>query len=208
MVIEKLYIFFGIIITERNIIMISAELEKIQIEEIKKARKELNMTQRELATISNLSQSYLAKLENKKVDPKISTFNKIIRALKKKENKDLKAKDIMTTPLISIEPYYEVKKGITKFKQNNISQMPVIQDNEILGSITEKQLVKRSLKEPILKKEIREVMRDPLPTILKNDPIKKARNLLKDEIGVIVKSDDKPVGIVTRTDILYNSSNE
>ncbi len=188
--------------------MISSQLEEIKIDDIKRTRKELNLTQNELAKISNLSQSYLAKLENKKVDPKVSTLNKIIKALKKKENKDLKAKDIMTNPLISIDPYQNVKSAIVKFKENNISQMPVIQNDEIVGSITEKQLVKRSLKEPILEKKVKEVMREPLPSIPEKISVKKARNLLKDEIGIIVKSDDKPIGIITRTDILYKSSNK
>ncbi len=185
--------------------MISSELKTIKIEEIKKARKELDLTQAQLADLSGLSQSYLAKLENEKVDPRASTLNKIIKTLQKQESREIKAKDVMTTPLISVDPYDKVQKAIKKFKENNISQMPVIRNEKIKGGITEKELVKNSFNQSISEKNVRDLMRDPLPMISKNESINNAKNLLKKEIGIIVVSENKPVGIITRTDILSNN---
>lgn len=49
--------------------------------EIRKIRKELGITQEELAKKAGVTQAYIAKLEAGKVDPRLSTLNRILQAL-------------------------------------------------------------------------------------------------------------------------------
>jgi len=50
-------------------------------EEIKKARKESGKTQWDLAHLTGISQSMIARIETGTVDPKTSTMKKLIAAL-------------------------------------------------------------------------------------------------------------------------------
>lgn len=48
---------------------------------IKKMRIEAGLTQNELARMIGVSQAHIAKIENEKVDPRLSTINKILQVL-------------------------------------------------------------------------------------------------------------------------------
>lgn len=48
---------------------------------IEQARKDMKMTQEELATKIGADKSYISRIENGKTEPKVSTFYKIVEAL-------------------------------------------------------------------------------------------------------------------------------
>ena len=48
---------------------------------IKKLRLEAELTQRELAELAGVSQAHIAKIERRRVDPRLSTINKILQVL-------------------------------------------------------------------------------------------------------------------------------
>ena len=48
----------------------------IDLGEIKKLRKKFGITQKELAEKAGVTQAYIAKLENKQIDPKLSLLTR------------------------------------------------------------------------------------------------------------------------------------
>ncbi|WP_457753881.1 CBS domain-containing protein [Thermococcus sp.] len=171
--------------------------------EIRRIRKELGITQEELARRAGVTQAYIAKLESGKVDPRLSTFNRILEALLQCKKAQLKAKDVMSSPIIAVKPYDGVEKIIKLMNEHNISQVPVIAGNKVVGSVTEKTLVRKSLEyEDIYERKAMEVMEEPFPIVNEEEDIEVVKYLLEEHPAVIVQNKEgKPVGIITRSDL-------
>ncbi|MCD6373115.1 MAG: CBS domain-containing protein [Thermococcus sp.] len=171
--------------------------------EIRKMRKELGITQEELAKKAGVTQAYIAKLESGKVDPRLSTFNRILQALLECKKAQLRARDVMSSPVISVKPYDTVEKVIRIMSEHNISQIPVMAGNKVVGSVTEKSLVRRSLEyEDIYDRKIIEVMEDPFPIVNEEEDLEVVKYLLEDNQAVLVQDrSGKIIGIITRVDI-------
>ncbi|AJC72337.1 inosine-5`-monophosphate dehydrogenase [Thermococcus guaymasensis DSM 11113] len=170
---------------------------------IKKIRKELGITQEELAKKAGVTQAYIAKLESGKVDPRLSTFNRILQALLDCKKAIPKAKDIMSSPVISVKPYEKVENVIKLMNFHNISQIPVISGNKVVGSVTERSLVRRSLEyEDIYERKVLEVMDEPFPIVNEDEDLEVVKYLLEEHPAVLVQDrTGKIVGIITRVDI-------
>ena len=114
----------------------------IDISEIKQIRKQHGLTQTELAQISGVSQSLIAKIESNLIDPSYSNAKKIINTLNEYSHKaKKKAKDLMNNQVISTKPLDTLKVTINKMKKFNISQMPVILDNQCVGYVSESEIL-------------------------------------------------------------------
>ncbi|ASI98476.1 CBS domain-containing protein [Thermococcus celer] len=171
--------------------------------EIRRIRKELGITQEELARKAGVTQAYVAKLEAGKVDPRLSTFNRILQALLECKRAQLKARDVMSSPVISVKPYERVENVIKLMNEHNISQIPVIAGNKVVGSITERTLVRQSLEyEDIYDRKVMEVMEEPFPIVNGDEDLEVVKYLLEERPAVLVQDRaGKLVGIITRVDI-------
>ncbi|MCD6559774.1 MAG: CBS domain-containing protein [Palaeococcus sp.] len=171
--------------------------------EIKRIRKELGITQEELAKRAGVTQAYIAKLENGKVDPRLSTFNRILEALISCKKSKIKAKTIMSSPIIGVKPYEKVEKVIKLMNENNISQVPVLAGSKVVGSITERSLVRKSMDfEDVYERKAMEVMDEPFPIVSEEDDLEIVKYLLEEHPAVIVQNRQGiPVGIITRSDL-------
>ena len=65
---------------------------------LKRLRIEAGLTQRQLAEMVDVSQAHIAKIEKEKVDPRLSTVNRILRVLMEREGK--KCGEIMSHHVI------------------------------------------------------------------------------------------------------------
>ncbi|MCS7105908.1 MAG: helix-turn-helix domain-containing protein, partial [Candidatus Aenigmarchaeota archaeon] len=84
-----------------------------EIEEIEKRRKNLGLTQKKLAAFCGLSQSLIAKIESKKVNPSYSSVKKIFDCLEALEKKSLiTAEQLASTKVIWIKSKEKVSKAI------------------------------------------------------------------------------------------------
>ena len=102
-----------------------------ELSELKKYRKRLNLTQKELAKRANVSQSLIAKIESGKIDPSYTNAKKIFETLSLLEEKiELTARDIMYKRVIYGKSSDTLKDTIQKMRQKNISQMPVLKHNK------------------------------------------------------------------------------
>ena len=176
------------------------------IEDVKKLRKRLGLTQSEVARLAGVSQSLVSQIESGEVDPRLSTLKRIIDTLNEEEReRDVYAEDILVENLIYVSPDDKVTEAANVMWTNYISQLPVIQEGKNLGSISEKAITEEIAKgssRDLVDKAIREIMRDPFPMIGKKTRIEIIISLLQDNLAVLVMEKGKIIGIITNTDVM------
>lgn len=173
----------------------------MELEEIKKIRKKLGMTQTELANRAGVSQSLIAKIESGRIDPTYTKTKKIFTALSEMEKKEeIKAGQIMTNKIISISPNASIKEAIGKMKKSQISQLPVIDDSKLVGLVSESTILDALLNPKC--KEVREVMQEAPPIISKATSVQVVSNLLRHYPMVAVSEEGKLIGLITKSDLL------
>ncbi|MBO3458045.1 cystathionine beta-synthase [Aetokthonos hydrillicola Thurmond2011] len=123
--------------------------------------------------------------------------------------KTIKLQDILIQkkdfpPLVYVNPQDTLSQVIAVMEQLNISQIPVIEDNHILGSLNEAALMKL-LHEGInfSKQKVSEVMSKPLPILNETTDISEAyRVLLSANSAIIIEQNSIPIGLITRSDLI------
>lgn len=172
-----------------------------ELEEIKKIRKSLGLTQTDLAKRASVSQSIIAKIESRNIDPTYSKTKKIFEALSFFENKqELKAADIMNKKIINVKPSENIKDAINKMKKHSISQMPVADEHKTIGLISERILLDALLEDK--GKRVSEIMEETPPIISKQTSIKVVSNLLRHYPIIMVSEGGKLVGLISKSDLL------
>jgi predicted transcriptional regulator len=172
------------------------------ISNLKKIRKQLDITQHNFAKKAGVSQSLIAKIEAGKLDPTYSKVKKIESALEiltKHEQKE--AKDIMARRIISVNYNTKINQVIKLMTQNNISQVPVLDNSHVVGLISESTILTKNPDE--IQNLIAEDIQDyPPPIISINTKIDLIKSLLKYYPLVLVKEKGKLVGLITKSDLI------
>ncbi|MGM5483272.1 MAG: CBS domain-containing protein [Nanobdellota archaeon] len=175
------------------------------IKQIKKLRKKLNMTQAQLAYHANVSQSLIAKLEAGTLDPAYSKVKKIQDTLQTLANTSQRAaKDIMRKEIIKLTPDSSLKITINKMKKHNISQLPVFENNNVVGLISEHFILDALSSGHSLKTPVKKVMSDAPPVISGKAQLPLVIRILKEFPLLIVSDKGKAKGIITKAD-LFNA---
>lgn len=182
--------------------------------EIRARRLELGLTQVQLAKLAGVTQAYIAKIEAGTADPTISIIEKILETLEKtaseKEKtaseKHVTAKEIMATPVISVKPDDKIERAAKLMNSYNISQLPVIDGDAQIGSISEStlmhQLTTGKDMSKLVRRSIKEIMESPFPTVSKDTDVETIYHLLEHGPAVLVVDRGKAVGILTKADAL------
>ncbi len=129
--------------------------------------------------------------------------------LKQNHTKTARVQDALVTkkgfpPLICVSPKDNLICAISRMQEYNISQLPVIEDSKIVGSINEEAIMKL-LHDGInfQEQKIGAVMGKPMPTLNGATDISEAfRLLLAGASGVVVMTDSTPQGVITRSDLV------
>lgn len=171
--------------------------------QLRKLRVDAGLTQQQLAKLVGVSQAHIAKIENAKVDPRLSTVNKVLQVLTEGEGR--KCKDIMTKNVIFAKPDERVLKISKVMMTKAISQLPVVQDDKIIGTVTEESIIK-NLHIDIADEIVEKIMEPPLPCVPEGTSVNMIRPLLEDKPGVLVMSRGDIMGIITRSDLLKTVS--
>ena len=166
---------------------------------IKKMREEAGLTQEKLAKAAGITQAHISKIEKEKVNPTLSTINNIISVLQLNENK--KCKDFVTKKVISVKPQDSVDFAVKLIKKNDISQIPVVEKEICIGSISDKTIL-RNLNKITGSTEVKEIMDEPFPMISSNDTTDIIKTLLEYHQAVLILEKGIVVGIVTKHDLL------
>lgn len=115
---------------------------------------------------------------------------------------ELKAKDIMTRKLVTVEPDEDVSSALGKMQQYDINEVPVVTgDGKILGLINYETLLKR--RSIPMSTKVENVMAFP-PRVNEDMPIMDiAETMLSSGYRAVpVTSRDYIIGIITRTDLV------
>ncbi len=172
-----------------------------ELSEIKKIRKSLGLTQTELAKQANVSQSLIAKIESEKIDPTFTKTKRIFDTLSLLEKKEeIKAEELMNKKVISVGPSENIKESVNKMKKYGISQMPVIEQDNVIGLVSESTLLDALMGSK--SKRIAEIMEETPPTVSKTASIKVISNLLHHYPVVLVSEGGKLAGLITKADLL------
>ncbi|HZO11556.1 MAG TPA: CBS domain-containing protein [Nitrososphaeraceae archaeon] len=178
-----------------------------RIDYIKQGRVKLGLTQRELASLSGISTSMINQIESGRCKPSYDTAKKIFEVLSSQEGKtSLKAGDICSHEVISVQKEEKLEVVIEKMMKNSISQIPVREDSKIVGLVSEDILARKVLesedKKNIHQVPILQIMEPPPPIVDISTPAKALIPLVRFSKCVLVSRKGEIIGIITISDTL------
>jgi cystathionine beta-synthase len=106
--------------------------------------------------------------------------------------------------VVTVAPATPVRQAIRLMTSHDLSQLPVMDGEACVGSVTETQLTTRALEDAkVLDEPVRAVMDAPYPVVAATERVDEIAKLLsKSNRAVLVKSNGHVDGIVTRSDVL------
>ena len=171
----------------------------------KKRRLYLGLSQLKFSKLANMSQSIINKLENGKIDPTFSTILKIEKTLENQENiSNLKARNIMIKNIITISLDSTVFECLTLMRENDFSQLIVMEKEVIKGTIYEKTILDIITKKVDIYSETIKRYLEPSPIIVPIDYSVSELSFIfqnKKTKFVVVGDENKILGIITKSDL-------
>ena len=177
------------------------------MEEIGKRRRLLSMSQKQLANLAGVSQSMIAKIENKNISPSYSKTKAIFDTLESIERRnETKAKDICHGKLVGVQAHEPISRAVRLMRETGFSQLPVFNGDHLVGSVTDKTIVQKLVSSPkpdlASKREIETIMDDAFPMVNEFTPVSMVSALLQYEPAVLVLRRGHVLGIITKADLL------
>ncbi|KXA89238.1 hypothetical protein AKJ57_05620 [candidate division MSBL1 archaeon SCGC-AAA259A05] len=167
------------------------------VKEIKSKRKDLDWSQKELANRAGVSQSLVAKLEQKMNVPNYKSVRKIYETLEKTISTETEtAGDLANPDIVSAKPEETKGKVAEVMKENDFSQLPIKKGEDFVGVVLSKDI--GLARNDVL---VKELMRPTIPIIPENTPREAVAELLKSQNAVLVKG-EQVKGIITSADLL------
>ena len=178
--------------------------------EIKLMRDRLGWTQKKLAQACGVSQSYINKIERSEADPGYRKAKEIFRVLcealanEQDPTKKKTARDIMTRHAGHISSNQTVEEARRIMLKNDYSQLPVIDNGIVKGSITDRRLISllNNTDKARPNQKVSEVMDRKFPVADLDTKLETLRHLLEEYPAVLVNKGNKEFGIVTKHDLL------
>lgn len=172
----------------------------MSVESLQNLRREVKMTQAEVAIEVGVSQSYIARLERGSLDPKLSIVNKIVEVLTSRQSKT--CYDIMTINPVTIEARDPASVAVGLMQKHNFSQIPVLRGTQMIGIITERDII-RNLQHNMSELSVQAVMSpEGVPMIDETTPIDVVTPLFQKYQAILVQNQGRIRGIITRSDLL------
>jgi cystathionine beta-synthase len=118
----------------------------------------------------------------------------------------LSRRDRGAPALVSLATSAMVRQALNLMSTWEVSQIPVIEQEECVGGLTEGTLMTRALAQPaLLDRPVREVMDAPFPVVEATVTVDRlAAMLTRESPAALVQSDGKTIGIVSRYDVLQH----
>ncbi len=157
--------------------------------------------------MTGVSTSMINQIESGRSQPSYETAKKIFESLTKLEGESSShtAGDFCSKDIVKLKPTNTLHDAIKKMHQLSISQIPVFNNSEIVGVVSEDGIVKHlaDIGEVELKKAKLADMMDPVPPIVDYDtPANVLVPLIRYSRCILVSKKSKIVGIITASDTL------
>jgi cystathionine beta-synthase len=106
--------------------------------------------------------------------------------------------------LVSVGPDATLTQAINLMQESDISQLPVIEDGKIIGSLTETKVLSTLVSNPSLRgHNVREFIGKPFPVVNEKMSIENLYKMLDSETSaVIVQRGDNSLEIITKSDLI------
>ena len=168
------------------------------LKSIERRRRTLAITQKQLAMATQVSQSLITKIERGVIIPNYEIACRIFAFLDAAERHEEKlAKDVMHKNVVVVHVSDTISKVISLTKKHRISQLPVLENHVLVGSISTKGLI-----DAPKSGKIKDYITDSFPTINLDMPVSAAKMLLKHHSAVLVMRNNSIEGIITAEDFL------
>ena len=177
-----------------------------------KMRKNLGITQAELAKLTHISRTSILKLEKGQSDLGYSKVKKIFDTLEQIENDrifksnlgGITLEEVHAFPVSHVNADDSVHSVWARMIEKDFSQMVVKNEANIVGSITER-AINQALWDLGVEKanslNVEEIMNPPFPMLDVNTPLFTVIPLLQHTQAVITTRKGETIGIVTNSDI-------
>jgi cystathionine beta-synthase len=108
--------------------------------------------------------------------------------------------------LVTIAPEQTVAEVIELMKKYDIENVPVMNGEGIVGSLSESGLFKKIMSDPEIKNHlVKDVMEKPYPIVPFDITVERLSNLISKETGAVLSKDDSGnYHIVTKYDIIQS----
>lgn len=174
-------------------------------DELRHRREALGIRQTELAKRAGISQSMVARIEARSVDPRVSTLNKIISVLNSAEQKRITAVQIMHMPVIAVQPEDSISHALEIFEKYDISQLPVIENGIPVGCISESVIVKAIEQQRLHRAQpfyVRDFTEPGFPTVPPDMDVETVIDILQQNHAVLVVDSGAVRGVITKHDLI------
>ena len=150
--------------------------------------------------LCDTGERYLSKLyndewmrENQMLDPERGTLGTV-----------LGGKTTNAPAMVSVAPGSTVRQALRLMHQHDVSQLPVMDGSNCIGSVSDWALSAKSLENTkLLDATVSDIMDAPFPTVEAGQPVESVAKLLsKSNPAVLVRRNGAMQGIVTRSDLL------
>ncbi|MDY6764303.1 MAG: CBS domain-containing protein, partial [Halobacteria archaeon] len=172
-------------------------------DDIRNKRKDLGLTQSQLAERAEVSQPLIARIEKGDVDPRLSTLRRIINVLEHTEEERATAEDLMTEEIESVSPDDTVRNALNKMNSTGYSQLPVLESGVPVGSVSYEIIAHPDSEDlsELPDTKIRDIMVNPFPTVSADSNLDMVSHLLDHNKAVLVTKNGRVVGIITNADV-------
>ena len=176
-----------------------------ELKNLRTIRKKCNIGQKKFASSTGVSQSTIAKIENGSLEPSLKLARRILKELSSLTARDtLTAKDVMEKNVITFDLQTFLIDAVEKMKEEGISQVPVVENGKIVGTVTESSIISNAIGKDIIKLSVSSVVEELLPTIPPDSKMNEVKYLLREHRAVLVVSRGSLLGIITPSDVVYN----
>jgi len=113
------------------------------------------------------------------------------------------------TGFITVDAGQPLREAFRLMKQHDLSQLPVMRDQEIVGSVTESLVLNLLLENPLAHadKSVGDVMSDPFPWVELNTPVSRLNRFLDRKVPAILCRDQAgQIHILTHYDVIQAMS--
>ncbi|TLZ51722.1 MAG: CBS domain-containing protein [Methanobacteriota archaeon] len=177
--------------------------------EIPRLRRALGLSQTELASLTGVSQSAIAKIERGQTSPSYQIAKKILDRLdaeRKRNEPGATVTDVRTRKVVSVGPAVPLETAVADMRRHKFSQLPVIDGGRSVGSLSERAITNLVMagKTPadFARMRVSDAMEPPFPTIDEKAPVSLAAAILQHYGAVLTTSRGEVQGIVTKSDLL------
>ncbi|MGI0151870.1 MAG: CBS domain-containing protein [Thermoplasmata archaeon] len=177
--------------------------------EIRRRRRSLGLSQGTLAHAAGVSQSLVAKIEHGRVEPSYRAALALFHALEERERSEHHAErtigGLATSSVVRVAPTARVTDAAHLLRRHAISQLPVMEGEVVVGSITDRVVV-NCLADPeragrLHRLSVADVMEEPFPQLDRATPSRVAASLLRHVPAILVTERGRPAGILTQSDL-------